>query len=208
MGNQSIGEGIFIHLQPKDESGNPIDAQSMFDLQDPQFTSWMDFHKKISELIDNRLQSTAYKQHERDQLEKTKMQTHPLFIWWHSFAHQIISELAIDSGFTTTALNERVYCLKNNDGSYSAGVLIYVSTPGSDGTLGGLTSLVNDSVIPKIVTNAENHMKTCSNDPVCSEREFNKSRIRGAACHCCLMSPETSCAYQNKFLDRNLFGVS
>ena len=67
------------------------------------------------------------------------MQTNPLFIWWHSFAHQIISELAIDSGFTTTALNERVYCLKNEDGSYSAGVLIYVSTPGSDGTLGGFS---------------------------------------------------------------------
>lgn len=135
------------------------------------------------------------------------MQTHPLFIWWHSFAHQIISELAIDSGFTTTALNERVYCLKNKDGSYSAGVIIYVSTPGSDGTLGGLTSLVDQSIIPKIITNAEIHMKTCSNDPVCSEREFNQTRIRGAACHCCLMSPETSCAYQNKFLDRNLFGV-
>jgi len=208
LGNQSIGEGIFIHLQPKDESGNPIDTQSMFDSQDPQFISWMDFHKKISEIIDPQLQSKALKQHQIDQLEKTKMQTHPLFIWWHSFVHQIISELAIDSGFTTTALNERVYCLKNENGSYSAGVLIYVSTPGSDGTLGGLTSLVNDSVIPKIVTNAENHMKTCSNDPVCSEREFNKTRIRGAACHCCLMSPETSCAYQNKFLDRNLFGVS
>ena len=207
MGNQNIGEGIFIHLQPKDESGNSINSQSMFDSQDPQYKSWKDFHEKISKIIDVRLLSKELKQHERDQLEKLKMQTHPLFIWWHSFSHQVISELAIDSGFTTTALNERVYCLKNKDGSYSAGVIIYVSTPGSDGTLGGLTSLVDQSIIPKIITNAEIHMKTCSNDPVCSEREFNQTRIRGAACHCCLMSPETSCAYQNKFLDRNLFGV-
>jgi len=206
MGNQNIGEGIFIHLQSKDESGNPIDSLSMFDSQDSQYKSWKEFHEKISKIIDSRLQSTVLKQHERDQLEKLKMQTHPLFIWWHSFAHQIISELAIDSGFTTTALNERVYCLKNKDGSYSAGVVIYVSTPGSDGTLGGLTSLVDQSIIPKIITNAEKHMETCSNDPICSEREFNQTRIRGAACHCCLMSPETSCAYQNKFLDRNLFG--
>tara|TARA_B100000676_G_scaffold157266_1_gene154976 strand:+ start:3501 stop:10052 length:6552 start_codon:yes stop_codon:yes gene_type:complete len=207
MGNQSIGEGIFIHLQPKDASGTSIDSTSMFDSDDPQFISWMNFHKRISEKIDKWLQSKTWKQHERDNLEKLKMQTNPLFIWWHSFAHQIISELAIDSGFTTTALNERVYCLKNEDGSYSAGVLIYVSTPGSDGTLGGLTSLAADNIISKIITNAENHMKSCSNDPVCSERTFNDTRIRGAACHCCLMSPETSCAYQNKFLDRNLFGV-
>ena len=130
-------------------SGNPIDSQLMFDSKDPDFTNWMNFHKKISEIIDKRLESKAIKQHERDNLEKLMTQTHPLFIWWHSFAHQIISELAIDSGFATTALNERVYCLKNKDGSYSAGVLIYVSTPGSDGTLGGLTSLVAENITRK-----------------------------------------------------------
>lgn len=51
MGNQNIGEGIFIHLQPKDESGNPIDSQSMFDSQDPQYKSWKEFHEKISKSL-------------------------------------------------------------------------------------------------------------------------------------------------------------
>jgi hypothetical protein len=119
-------------------------------------------------------------------------------------AHQIVSELSIDSGFATTAIKERIYCKKNDNGTYSTGILIFVSAPGSDGTLGGLTSLVDDKILPKIVEKSLERLLVCSNDPVCSERTLNPRRHRGAACHACIMAPETSCSYQNKFLDRNL----
>jgi hypothetical protein len=204
LGNQNLGEGIFIHLQPKDPSGNPVDAFSMFDKTDLDFKKWDDHNSKISEIVEPILKNKIGTQFDRDSKETMMVQSNPLFVWWHSFAHQIITELAIDSGFTTTSLSERVYCIKKDNGTYSAGILLYVSAPGSDGTLGGLTSLVDLNILPKIVDNAERHLLSCSNDPVCYEREFNPHRSRGAACHSCLMSPETTCSYQNKFLDRNL----
>ena len=125
-------------------------------------------------------------------------------MWWHSLIHQIISELAIDSGFQTTSFNERVYCIKNPDGTYSSGILIYVATSGSDGTLGGLTSLADRDILPKIIDKALERIMTCSNDPVCADRKFRNKRHRGAACHSCILAPETTCRYLNKFLDRNL----
>ncbi|MBT4184452.1 MAG: DUF1998 domain-containing protein [Deltaproteobacteria bacterium] len=204
LGNQNLGEGIFIHLQPTDPSGNPVDAFSMFDKTALDFKKWDDHNSKISEIVEPILKNKIGTQFDRDSKETMMVQSNPLFVWWHSFAHQIITELAIDSGFTTTSLSERVYCIKKDNGTYSAGILLYVSAPGSDGTLGGLTSLVDPNILPKIVDNAERHLLSCSNDPVCYEREFNPHRSRGAACHSCLMSPETTCSYQNKFLDRNL----
>ena len=204
LGNQNLGEGIFIHLQPKDKSGNLVDAFSMFDETTFDFKEWNDHNTKISEIVEPLLKQKVGTQYDRDSNEVVMMRSNPLFVWWHSFAHQIITELAIDSGFTTTSLSERVYCIKKENGTFAAGILLYVSTPGSDGTLGGLTSLVDKDILPKIVSNAERHLLSCSNDPVCYERKFNPNRNRGAACHSCLMSPETTCSYQNKYLDRNL----
>ena len=168
------------------------------------FTAWNDYNQKATIAIDSLLDKKDSTYFDQDNLEGIKMKTNPLFVWWHSFAHQIITELAIDSGFTTTSLSERVYCIKKEDGTFSAGILLYVATPGSDGTLGGLTSLVDKNILPKIISNAERHLLSCSNDPVCYERKFDDNRHRGAACHACLMSPETTCSYQNKYLDRNL----
>jgi hypothetical protein len=205
MGNQNIGEGIFIRLQEKDDDGNPIAADSMFDKDKKDFKEWSKFNEDVSNFVQLQLKDPKLSEQQRDHYETMLIQTHPLFVWWHSFAHQIITELAIDSGFTTTALNERIYFVNDKkSGVLSAGILLYVSTPGSDGTLGGLTSLVDDSILPKIMMNAERHLLSCSNDPVCSERDFNGKRYRGSSCHSCLMSPETTCSYQNRFLDRNL----
>ena len=205
MGNQNIGEGIFIRLQEKDDDGNPIAADSMFDKNKKDYKVWSKFNEDISIFVELQLKNLKLSGQQRDYYETMIMQTHPLFVWWHSFAHQIITELAIDSGFTTTALNERIYFVNDKkSGVLSAGILLYVSTPGSDGTLGGLTSLVDDDILPKIMMNAERHLLSCSNDPVCSERDFNGKRYRGSACHSCLMAPETTCSYQNRFLDRNL----
>ena len=204
LGNQNIGEGIFIQLQPENEEHKSTDAFSIFEKDNVHFTAWNDYNQKATIAIDSLLDKKDSTYFDQDNLEGIKMKTNPLFVWWHSFAHQIITELAIDSGFTTTSLSERVYCIKKEDGTFSAGILLYVATPGSDGTLGGLTSLVDKNILPNIISNAERHLLSCSNDPVCYERKFDDNRHRGAACHACLMSPETTCSYQNKYLDRNL----
>ena len=137
-------------------------------------------------------------------MENKIFKTHPLFVWWHSFAHEFINQLAVDSGFSGVALGERVYWLKKGNDRFAAGIFIYASSPGTDGTLGGLTSLVDQRILPVIVEKALHKMKSCSNDPICSSSKINESKRNGAACHICLMNSETSCAYFNKFLDRNL----
>jgi hypothetical protein len=197
LGNQSIGEGIFIHFDPS-KTNNDI-----FSKQKTNTVIWKEFHNKVNVLAEKQLKQKLTEE-EIDVIDSAKIKSNPLFVWWHTLAHQIISELSIDSGFATTAIKERIYCKKNENGTYSTGILIFVSAPGSDGTLGGLTSLVDDKILPKIVERSLERLLTCSNDPVCSERSLNHRRHRGAACHACIMAPETSCSYQNKFIDRNL----
>lgn len=45
----------------------------------------------------------------------------------------------------------------------------------------------------------------CSNDPLCMESEASGAdSVNLAACHACLLLPETSCETNNAFLDRAL----
>ena len=121
LGNQNIGEGIFIHLDPNKHT----DSYELFHSNSQEnLEVWKYFHNKVSERAEKKLQSKGISEEQSDMIEKAMTESNPLFVWWHSLAHQIITELAIDSGFTTTALNERVYCV-NQDGRYSAGILIY-----------------------------------------------------------------------------------
>ena len=45
----------------------------------------------------------------------------------------------------------------------------------------------------------------CSSDPVCIDGTISLSTpMNGAACHACLLAPETSCEHHNLALDRAL----
>ena len=199
LANRLQGEGIFIHFNP-DFHTNWKNALKNTD--PTTINDWEKIHKNLIALKEKRkkvLEETI----EDDLLEAEIIHTHPLFVWWHSFVHAFINQLAIESGFMGPSLGERVYCVKNTDG-YAAGVFVYASSPGADGTLGGLTSLVNIDTIPSIVAKTLDKIQNCSNDPICSSMTIKKGKRDGAACHICLMNSETSCAYQNKFLDRNI----
>ena len=203
IGNQLKGEGIFLHLDPqKHPDANAIFEQSNFD----DYTIWNGIYQDTLQRNDatiRRLNADSDRQ-EIDALENQNLQVNPIFVWWHSFAHEFINQLSIDSGFTGVSLGERIYCVRKEDGRFSAGIFIYASSPGTDGTLGGLTSLVNSSILPIIVKKTLRKITSCSNDPICSTSKINSQKRTGAACHVCLMNSETSCAYLNKFLDRNL----
>ena len=204
LANQLQGEGIFIHLNPAKHT----DAMDVFQKSETKsFKSWKKIHGETVNKNDLLLQHYKNKEKSEQQIESLEFEkifTNPLFVWWHSFTHELINQLSIDSGFMGVSLGERVYCVQKRSGDYSAGLFIYASTPGADGTLGGLTSLVNSEILPKIISKVLNKIRSCSNDPVCSDRQINDSRRTGAACHICLMNSETSCSYQNKFLDRNI----
>ena len=128
---------------------------------------------------------------------------HPVFVWWHTLSHRIMISLGLDSGYSSASLRERVY-FDLGVSQPKGGVLIYAAQRGGDGTLGGLIALVPE--FDRILGLAFDGIRICSNDPLCGETMIGPNRQNGAACYACSIVSETSCEWQNKFLDRNLIG--
>jgi len=125
----------------------------------------------------------------------------------HSFAHALIRTISIDCGYSSSALRERLY-VSEPAGSRQAmnGVLVYTGSPDSEGSLGGLVRLADPRQIERIVMRALRAARWCGSDPVCLETDPAQSgdRVSGAACHCCLLVPETACEKFNRELDRTM----
>lgn len=121
----------------------------------------------------------------------------------HSFAHALIRQLAIECGYTSASIAERIYSRNPSDGDPMAGVLIYTSAPDSDGTLGGLCALGEPDKLGRHIRRALEKVALCASDPLCSEHPVGGGeKLHGASCHSCSFLPETSCERGNKFLDR------
>jgi hypothetical protein len=125
----------------------------------------------------------------------------------HSLAHVLMTEIALDCGYPSSSLKERVYALHAADGAPErCGILIYTATAGAQGTLGGLVGTAPR--FSQILSSALERTRVCSNDPVCADHEPDPHggdrATHGAACHGCLLIAETSCEMRNMFLDRNL----
>ena len=128
---------------------------------------------------------------------------HPVFVFWHTFAHRVIQALGLDSGYSSAAIRERIYFKLGSNGiSADGGFLLYTSQHGGDGSLGGLISLAKQ--FGNVLETAFRNINACSNDPLCSEQILTHGRVNGAACYACLFLSETSCEYRNLYLDRNL----
>lgn len=125
----------------------------------------------------------------------------PISVWWHTLSHRIISALSLDSGYSSTAIRERIYTPIEGKETNS-GILLYTVQTGGDGTLGGLTDQVPR--FDQILEAALKNINFCSNDPLCSEEKADTNRHNGAACYACQFLSETSCECSNKYLDRNL----
>ena len=135
--------------------------------------------------------------------ENYRDELHPYFVYLHTLSHAIIRSLSVDSGYSSSALRERIY-LDCNSKSPKGGFLIYATQSGNDGTSGGLTALV--SSIQKIYDRAVESLVTCSNDPICIEDSFvaNNKRVNGSSCYGCTLISETSCEHRNLWLDRGI----
>jgi hypothetical protein len=123
----------------------------------------------------------------------------------HTFAHALIRQMAMSSGYGAASLTERIYAWEaRDDHPAAAGVLIATTASDSDGTLGGLVALSRPERFAAIVSDALRALGRCSSDPVCAQRVPHDPEdfLHGAACHCCLMASETSCESANRFLDR------
>ena len=125
----------------------------------------------------------------------------PRFLLAHTFAHALIRQLTLECGYSTAALRERLY-VSDGDGGM-AGLLIYTATSDSDGTLGGLQRQGEAHRIQRAVEAAITAMEWCSSDPLCIEGMIAGSDgLSLAACHACVLAPETACEQYNRFLDR------
>ena len=126
----------------------------------------------------------------------------PRFLLLHTFAHALIRQLTLESGYSTASLRERLYVCDGADGM--TGLLIYTATPDADGTLGGLQRQGKAERLERTVVAAIQAMEWCSSDPLCIEGMVSDARrLSPAACHACVMAPETACEEFNRFLDRS-----
>ena len=122
----------------------------------------------------------------------------------HTIAHLLIRELSFECGYTVASLRERIYCSTEEDGYVMAGILIYTASGDSEGTLGGLVRQGYPDTLPSIFRKAIRKGQLCSNDPVCiSSKGQGRDALNLAACHACVLLPETSCEEYN-VLDRGI----
>ncbi len=126
------------------------------------------------------------------------------YVLLHTFSHALIRQLAIECGYTSASITERIYSRNPVDGDPMAGVLIYTAAPDSEGTLGGLSALGEPDKLGRHIRRALDKMSLCASDPLCSEHLVGRGeKLHGASCHACSFLPETSCERGNKYLDRS-----
>lgn len=122
----------------------------------------------------------------------------------HTLSHLLIRELALECGYNSASIRERIYADVDGD-EPQAGILIYTAAADSDGTLGGLVDLGKPENLGRLLKQALSRAQICSSDPLCSEHEPEKDRsLHAAACHACSFVSETSCEFGNRYIDRTL----
>lgn len=178
------GEGIYLELEPS--------ALSQWEKQAVVV-------ERIREL-DERYQADR---RERFSDDKSPRPITPRRVLVHTLAHALMRQLTLDCGYSSTALRERLYVADGD--TPMAGLLIYTATTDDDGTLGGLQREGASERIERTIIAAIQAQTWCSSDPLCIEDLLaSTSGMSLAACHACVLSPETSCEEFNQFLDRAL----
>jgi hypothetical protein len=126
----------------------------------------------------------------------------PSFVLLHTLAHVVARRLSFDCGYGSSSIRERIYSSAQHN---MAGLLLYTSEAGGEGTLGGLVSMGEPALFEQTFFEALNDAAFCSNDPLCEESSGQgPGGINLAACQGCCLVPETSCEESNFFLDRAL----
>src|SRR4029077_14485185 len=112
----------------------------------------------------------AVLQKEGERLDAERFNRVPIHLgiaYWalHSLSHALMAELALECGYPLSSLKERVYASGVGQPDRFA-ILIYTSTAGGQGTLGGLSNMAE--TIPDLLARAITRLNLCSNDPICA----------------------------------------
>ena len=121
----------------------------------------------------------------------------------HTLAHIMINQMVFECGYSSAALKERIFVSSDLE-SPMAAFLIYTAAGDSEGSLGGLVRLGRPELFEPMLLRAISRASWCSADPVCSEDlgGIGSRRVNKAACHACVLLPETACETVNNGLDR------
>ena len=126
------------------------------------------------------------------------------FVLVHTLSHLLLHQVALQCGYSTASIRERLYCRESGDpeGPPMSGVLLYTASPDSEGTLGGLVALSEPARLAAVLRDAVSRAKLCSTDPMCAGHHAGElgDTLHNAACHACLFVPETSCEASNRYL--------
>lgn len=175
---ENIGEGIFISLDRD------------------QLKKWAEqaFVKgRKAQLDSNARKAAAQRKQKPIPVDIVKVAVHTL-------SHVLIDQLALDAGYPTSSIRERLYVDEE-----SAGMLLFTASADSAGSLGGLAAQADSEILAKVFVDGLRRLEWCSADPVCIESSGAGTDGRNlAACHNCVYLPETSCEYFNGALDRGL----
>lgn len=178
------GEGVFFSLKPEAliEWSTRPNVVSRCGLMEKEYQE--DYKKRYPEVVD-----------------LPKLSPRKLLI--HSLSHVVMRQLTLECGYSSASLRERLYVDDLEVGMN--GILIYTGTADSDGTLGGLQARAEEKLFQNTLEGAIKSSNWCSSDPICVEGSMSPREMHsGASCHSCLLAPETSCEFFNKFLDRAL----
>lgn len=121
------------------------------------------------------------------------------YVLMHTFAHLLIKQMSMSSGYSSSAIRERIYF-----GDKMSGILLYTGSADKEGSLGGLVELGTFSKLIPMMRDAFQEALLCTNDPECMNHVPAGDNSNGAACHSCCMISETACENGNRMLDRGL----
>lgn len=100
------------------------------------------------------------------------------YVLMHTFAHLLIKQMSMSSGYSSSAIRERVYF-----GDDMSGVLLYTGSADKEGSLGGLVELGNIAQLIVLMKDAFQEALVCTNDPECLNNVPAGNNSNGAACH-------------------------
>lgn len=172
------GEGIFIEFN-KDTLASWLNSTAVKGLSEKYSDSYREFCESKGWTI-TVVRNAAY-------------------VLMHTFAHLMIKQMSMSSGYSSSAIRERIYF-----GDKMAGILLYTGSSDKEGSLGGLVELGNIDQMTNLMRDAFQEALVCTNDPECMSNLPAGKNSNGAACHSCCMISETACENGNRMLDRGL----
>lgn len=128
-----------------------------------------------------------------------KTERNAVYVLMHTFSHLLIKQMAMSSGYSSSAIRERIYFSDE-----MTGILLYTGSSDKEGSLGGLVELGTVEQMQVLMRDAFQEALVCTNDPECMNTLPAGKNSNGAACHSCCMISETACENGNRMLDRGL----